>query len=232
MRKDKKLRIVAIIALTISVVGLTLGFAAFSNTLTISSSATVSPDEADFDINVYGLEIRTNDTDVYDEESYKSTTTSAPLIDGNAKEKKPVKISNNGNSITISDISVDLIKPGDSITYNFIIKNEGQYDAYIDTSLFDKIFDGESIGCTPGPDATPELVENACRWIISSPMFMDPSGNHILSGETYELAKGDYILLDIMVLYVDNASVPRADGNFSVEFPDATIEFMSVPPSK
>ena len=37
MRKDKKLRVVAIIALTISVLGLTLGFAAFSNEIPIST---------------------------------------------------------------------------------------------------------------------------------------------------------------------------------------------------
>ena len=169
MRKDKKLRIVAIIALTISVLGLTLGFAAFSNTLTISSSATVSPDEADFDINVYGLESRIGDPDIYSEESYKSTTTSAPLIDGNAKEKKPVKISNNGNSITISDISVDLIKPGDSITYNFIIKNEGQYDAYLANQNL-KVSSPSKV-CEPvvkeGQEtATDALVQEACKDIL------------------------------------------------------------------
>ena len=54
MEKNKKTKTLAIIALIISILGLTLGFAAFSNTLTISSSATVSPDESDFNINVYG----------------------------------------------------------------------------------------------------------------------------------------------------------------------------------
>ena len=39
-----------IVALCVAALCLTLGFAAFSNTLTISSSATVTPEEADFKI--------------------------------------------------------------------------------------------------------------------------------------------------------------------------------------
>ena len=41
MKRERQAKWVSIIALCISVLGLTLGFAAFSNTLTISSSATV-----------------------------------------------------------------------------------------------------------------------------------------------------------------------------------------------
>ena len=40
MRKDKKLRVIAIIALTISVLGLTLGFAAFSNKTCVAKEGT------------------------------------------------------------------------------------------------------------------------------------------------------------------------------------------------
>ena len=55
MRKNQKQKIMAIVALCISVLGLTLGFAAFSNTLTISSSATVTPDSKDFKLVLYGV---------------------------------------------------------------------------------------------------------------------------------------------------------------------------------
>ena len=232
MRKQQKQKVMAIVALCISILGLTLGFAAFSNTLTISSSATVSPDDADFDINVYGVESTVARDDIYNEEVYTSTTTSSPWTENDGKEKTPIKIIDNGKSITISDISVGLVEPGDSVTYNFLIKNEGEYDAYIDTSLFDRYFSGDNIGCTPGDGATPELVENACKWIVASHMFMNYQGNHIESGEVYKLAKGDYILLDILIFYVKNQPYSRADGEFSVEFPDVTLEFSSVPPSE
>ena len=55
MKRNRQSRIVEILALCASVLGLTLGFAAFSNTLTISSSTTASLDESDFKLVLYGL---------------------------------------------------------------------------------------------------------------------------------------------------------------------------------
>lgn len=43
MYKPRKIKILSILALVVSIIGMTLWFAAFSSTLTISSSATVSP---------------------------------------------------------------------------------------------------------------------------------------------------------------------------------------------
>ena len=43
-------RMVSIIALVLGVVGVTLGYAAFSNTLTITSTAEVHPDENNFNV--------------------------------------------------------------------------------------------------------------------------------------------------------------------------------------
>ena len=61
MEKSRTSKIIAVVALVVAVLGLSLGFAAFSNTLTISSSATVSPDSGDFDINrIKTKEIRIN----------------------------------------------------------------------------------------------------------------------------------------------------------------------------
>ena len=50
MEKDRSTKIIAIAALLIGIVGLSLGFAAFSNTLTISSSAEVTPDQSAFNV--------------------------------------------------------------------------------------------------------------------------------------------------------------------------------------
>ena len=72
MKRNRQAKIVAILSLCVSVVGLTLGFAAFSNTLTISSSTTVSPDESDFKLVLYGLPGGNYDEiDEYDPNSLK-----------------------------------------------------------------------------------------------------------------------------------------------------------------
>ena len=51
MERDRSAKIIAIVALCIAIVGLSIGFAAFSSNLTISSSANVKPDPSSFDVN-------------------------------------------------------------------------------------------------------------------------------------------------------------------------------------
>jgi hypothetical protein len=58
---ERNSKVIAIVALCIGVVGLSLGFAAFSNTLTISSSATVAPDASTFNVDFSAVD---NDVDV------------------------------------------------------------------------------------------------------------------------------------------------------------------------
>ena len=45
MEKNRTVQLIAILALVVGVVGLSIGFAAFSNTLKIKSNATVAPDK-------------------------------------------------------------------------------------------------------------------------------------------------------------------------------------------
>ncbi|MBQ3511969.1 MAG: hypothetical protein IJA30_06735 [Bacilli bacterium] len=48
MEKERQIKLLSIIALVVAITGMTLGFAAFSTTLNISSSATVTPNSEDF----------------------------------------------------------------------------------------------------------------------------------------------------------------------------------------
>ena len=56
MKKDGNLKTITLLALIVAVIGLGVGFAAFTRTLTISSSATVTPNDDEFDIVVYGVD--------------------------------------------------------------------------------------------------------------------------------------------------------------------------------
>ena len=51
MDRNREAKIISIVALFIAVVGVSVGFAAFSNTLTINSSAEVKPDSSKFAVN-------------------------------------------------------------------------------------------------------------------------------------------------------------------------------------
>lgn len=55
MEKQRQMKLLSIVALVVAIIGMTLGFAAFSTTLSISSSATVTPNSEDFKISLYGM---------------------------------------------------------------------------------------------------------------------------------------------------------------------------------
>lgn len=106
MEKERKIKILSIIALIVSVLGLTVAFAALSQTLTINGSASV--DAATWDIHFANLQ--------------------APEITGDASVTTPLVL----ESTTISNFNVSVTKPGDKIVYTFDIVNNGTINAVID----------------------------------------------------------------------------------------------------
>lgn len=240
MRQNRQSKVVAILALCVSIVGLTLGFAAFSNTLTISSSATVSPDETDFNINVYGITdfkgtTITGTDSLPSVEWFTSETTSVANkysssdLDLTASDSK---ITDNGKSITISDINVGLTEPGQSVSYYYMIKNEGEYDVYMDLDKYE--FEDMTINsiaiegtCTAGEETSETLVNEACPYVTIRNTLdrFDSSNNYYI-----QMKKGEHLILQRTISY-DSAG-KRADGDFSVAFQDLTLEFTSTPPAE
>ena len=111
MNKDKKFSILIILIVTLSLVGIGIAFAAFSQTLTINGSAEV--EAASWKVVFEGM-TNVNSLD-------------APTTTGTASEVTHPTIKN--NSTEISTYSVSLKTPGDSITYNFKIHNKGDFAA-------------------------------------------------------------------------------------------------------
>lgn len=236
MKQNRQSKIVSILALCVSVLGITLGFAAFSNTLTISSSATVKPNESDFNINVYGMDETQACNDERTLESMNSKDISAPDCVSTAKSATISEIKDDGKSITISNIKVGLSEPGEYAYYYYMIKNEGEYDAYIDTAQFN-VFKYDEGGaphtCSAATGTNVDMVDNACADITLSADVTGINGEefvNVLESSVYKLEKGDSILLEMGIEY--KSSGARADGDFSVEFAPITIEFSSVAPTE
>lgn len=105
MDKNREVKIIAVVALLVAVVGLSVAYAALSTTLEISGTATVNA--ASWDVAfVKGSATTTGDA-VFTEPTVSSTS--------------------------ISNYSVKLTKPGDSVTYTFKITNSGSIDATLGT---------------------------------------------------------------------------------------------------
>ena len=120
------------LALVLSVVGISIGFAAMSTDLTINGSAEVVP--ASWDIKFKDL--------------------SSPTITGDAEVTTAPTITSDTH---IGNYAVKLTKPGDSVTYTFKVANDGTIDAVL-TDFIKATPTFTGTGATASADAT--IVQN------------------------------------------------------------------------
>jgi len=111
VEKERRVKLLSLVALIVAVLGLTVAFAALSQTLTINGSASV--DAAEWDIHLENLR-RTR-------------------VDGSAEVISEPVISSDGKSI--KGLNVSLKKPGDYVRYDFNFVNAGTIDAKINRIL-------------------------------------------------------------------------------------------------
>lgn len=130
MEKERGFKVIALVALIVAIVGLSFGYAAWTTTLTINGSAVVDPASW----NVF-----------FD---YKSGSSLTPTIGGHA--------SSTGASLTataVSGFEATLVAPGDSVTYNWLVKNTGSLDAEL------KTYTKGTLSCAPATSSTATQAE-------------------------------------------------------------------------
>ncbi len=220
MEKNRQIKMMFIVALVLSVTAMTLGFAAFSTTLNISSSASVTPNSDDFKVQIFGI----NGDNVVPI-VYQSTTGSTNGY-----------ISDDGMFIT--GINVVLSKPGDQVSYSFIAKNTGKYDAYIEKFRGTKIgTDGKLFKCTSAVSngISDDLLEEACNSIhLTYGVYDYETGESMLSyeqqGNGIKISPGESIIVGLTYKYEESGVY--ADGDFNVEIGDLYIDVTSAYVSK
>ncbi len=225
--KDRRARVIAIAALMLGVVGLSIGFAAFSNTLTIKSSAEVSPDEDIFNID-FSKSSGTIDDDpivpVLNPTGVNGFTASNAIID------------NDHGDATIKNLHAVFTEPGQEVTYSFYTKNAGELTAYLKSIVFANASGGSATKvCTAktGGDhvADATLVQNACQGItltltVGSESFTGSSLRSAFASATaHDLTKGTSEEVQIRIAYETGSAV--ADGGFDVTFGDITLLYTS-----
>ena len=216
MHRYRRTQIITICALVVAIVTLGVGFAAFSTTLNISSSANVSPNSDDFKVQFSTTEYAVD-----------TTNSSCKIIEG---------MGTNGGiggigcvkSNSISDMAIVFTQPGQSVDFRIYIHNTGQYDAYLKSIIWNNIV-GENTykkcaaSTTDSTAATPSLVSAACEGITISYDYNGVSYDFgDLSGLKLEVGQTSY--LDLHVLYEG----ARADGPFNVEFGNISLDFSTV----
>lgn len=127
------------LALVLSVVGISIGFAAMSTDLTINGSAEVVPSSWDI----------------------KFKDLSSPTITGDAEVTTAPTITSDTH---IGNYAVKLTKPGDSVTYTFKVANDGTIDAKL-TDFIKATPTFTGTGATASADAT--IVQNNFEYTVT-----------------------------------------------------------------
>ena len=214
MEKGRSSKAIAIVALLVGVIGLSIGFAAFSNTLTIKSSATVTADEGTFNVDFS----KVNGSVV------EGTVSASPASLGD-----DATIDNSG-APTISGLKAKFTEPGQTVTYSFYAHNDGEFVAYLKSIAFNTVSDGKTKVCTAAADseATADLVQAACDGISIS-IDVGTSLKGITGSQAditgHSLAKDTSEPIVVTIAY--DADAQRPDGDIEVAFGDIELLYSS-----
>lgn len=208
--ENRNSKVIAIVALIVAVVGLGIGFAAFSSTLTISSSATVTPSGDTFKVLFSNTDASVVAGEVAGTASAGATADAATIATDSTK---------------ITGLKANFTAPGQTVTYKFYARNAGEYTAYLNAMNF-----ASNATCTvaEGSTATDALVQAACSGITLSvkagELAAKTASDAAITGHT--LAKATAEEITVVITYAADAA--RADGAFDVAFGDVTLTYGSV----
>lgn len=105
MKKSKDQKNIVIVVLLVAVVFMSVGYAALASQLNINGTAAI---KSNWDV--------------------KFTSISEGTAVGSATNKTPAS-----TTVTTATFDVELVSPGDSMTYELVVKNNGSLDAKLDS---------------------------------------------------------------------------------------------------
>ena len=224
---------ITIAALIIAIIGLSIGFAAFSNTLTIRSTATVTPGSENFVVKFSKIS-----SDDQTGSSYPIT----PIIDNElatAGVTGANGIIDSTNPLLLTGLKANFTAPGQSVSYKLYVRNTGHYTAYLTNINFLNVSGNNKIVCDGLNGATESLVQDACADMSISVMIGGTDGqggttyttdNNNITGKSLTALTG-YTEVYVTITYADNSPSANhyVDGPMTVVFGDIALQYKSNP---
>lgn len=174
MEKNRNVKIYVIFALVISVMGLSIAYAAYSATLLISGTVTAKKSSEAWNVHF---------------ESPDGGTTLTPSLEGYAEVVSPATVT----ATTISGFKVNFYAPGDSIEYSFDIKNTGSIDATLNKITLGSLSCSKATGTQQGTETD---ANNLCGNLDMNIMKSD--GNNISVGDKISAGSSETYRLSII----------------------------------
>ncbi len=236
MERERSGKVIAIATLLVGILGLSLGFAAFSTRLNITSSADVQIDSS-----VWNVGFSTRSSDIHEDSVTGSDSTSTLAL--------TQFVISQGTRAQLQTVN------GSSVTYNFYIVNEGDMDAYLNSVSMGNLTCSYAASPTPAPRTTDDghttitagsgTIDAAdCRTMFTATLTIDSSSftNDTAAvssgfGNTAKLARptGDpkvptYVPATLTIAYnADSAGTTTnvPNGDFVVSLSDTTVVYGS-----
>ena len=209
MERNKKAKVIAIVALIVGVIGLSIDFASFSNVLNIQSSANVKPDNSTMNVIFSSAESKAEVTEITPVVTPNSLVATNGIID-------------NSNDPTISNLSATFTEPGQTAVYKFYAYNAGELNSFLKRIVFENVtVQNATKVCTASAGTTDELVQKACEKISVKVKV----GNEFETSTGHSLAKKNGEAVVATLEY--EAGANRADGDFNVAFGNITLNYSS-----
>lgn len=218
MERDRSAKIIAIVALFVGVMGLTIGFSTFTSQLRISSSAQVTPDEGDFSVKF------SKKSDGVETGNVAGVTAPTGVANFTADEASLVEEK-------ITGLRANFTAPGQTVTYSFYAFNDGEYDAFLKSVAYENVAGGSTTKVcratgTGEAAATDAYVQAACEAINVSVKVGSATYNGSVSGiTTHQLSKNTGEEVVVTITYAADGA--RADGDFEVVFGDIGLTYNS-----
>ena len=208
--KERKYQIISVVALILGIIGVTIGYAAFSSVLTIQSSAEVTPDSSAFNV------------DFSSSSSAVQTSPITPTLSPATGFTATNATIDNTTDPVISNLHATFTEPGQSATYSFYAYNAGEYLAYLNSITFDG-----TKTCTAKTGTTQSLVNSACNGISLSVQVGTEAATTAsvasITGHTLATSTAEPVV--VVISYAAGSAL--ADGDFDVAFPDVVLTYAS-----
>ena len=217
MEHNRKQKFLMIIALVLSIASLSIGFAAFTVSLNISSEASVTPNS-----DTFSVKFSTNkDSLVVASVTPSSKTGNITTSDG---------VIDNSTNPTIKNLSATFTQPGQYVEYTFYARNEGEYTAYLNNINF-----LGSKTCKAETGTTDSLVQSACESINITATIGNTTYTETTPITKHTLAKKTGEQIKVRLEYDSNGTT--VDGAFSIKLPNvalvySTLDDSSIEPTK
>ena len=215
MEKNRNAQVIAIVALVVAVLGLSVGFASFSNVLNIQASANVKPDSDTMNVDFSSSIDSVTVAEITPTATPNSIVTTNATIDNSADP-------------TISNLSATFTEPGQSVVYKFYAYNAGELNAYLKSIVYANVAGSNATKvCTAKEGTTDALVQKACENILVKVKVGNEletaTGKASITG--HSLAKKTGEMITVTLEYA--AGAERTDGDFSVAFGNITLNYSS-----